>query len=329
MRAVRFRLAIVLFIAALFAGGSAGSAQTPGMAPDVEVAGERMLFTRGPDGPLVLHMVHIVNVGPRRAELIPLPLPEGAVMLDVPPELEMEAGFAVESEPMEAGEARQYVFTYELPWQRLPMPIRRPLFYPTAALELWAEESLLLRGVGLREVGKEDIAGRRFTVYASTDLAPHAQWQVLLETTTGPAASVSERDRLGQRSDPVEIVRANPLAAGLLLAAVIVVIGAVIARRRGARVDAVQADSPLPTSGGDGLREERPHRGGKAAAVARLKEQIVQVDVAYQNDELAQDVYVERRAALRQELMTLLGRGGEAGGDADNATTVETGEEAR
>lgn len=315
-------LALVVLTAA-----SPGSAQTPPEAPDVEIVSERLLFTRGPEGPLVLHMVQLVNVGPRRAERVPLSYPQGALLMDVPDGFEAEGGLLVDPAAMEPGEGRQYVFSYELPWQRLPMPIRRAVLYPTASLEVWAEQSLLLRGVGLRALGEEEIAGRRFTVYFTADLSPHPQWQALLETTSGPGAAVSERERLGQRSDPLDIVRANPWQGLLLVAVLALAATALYVRRRHARGGAVTTGAETgPGGGGVGP-------AGKTGEVARLKEEIVQLDVAFQSGDLAEDVYLERRRALREDLLRLMGSGRGGGGGADGAggaggpSTAERAEE--
>lgn len=327
--ALAFALVFTAFV------GGVTYAQRPAEAPDVEVVTERMLFTRGPEGPLVLHMVQLVNVGPRAAERVPLPVPQGAVWMDVPDDLVAETDVIVDPRPMAAGEARQYIFTYELPWQRLPMAIRRPLFYPTAMLEVWAEQSLVFRGVGLREAGEEDLAGRLFTVYVSGDLAPHPQWQALLETTTGPAAAVSERERLGQRSDPLDIVRADPLRALWPVAAVLLLITVLAVRRAqhrkttgvvvgvpGDGATAVEkatatdvAEGPSAPGEGTAGTGQRAVRGGSAAAIARLKEQIVQVDVAYHQGELDDATYNKRRNALRADLLRLMGRSKGTGED--------------
>lgn len=295
-----------LLLVLLLAGAGTVLAQTPAEAPDVEVVSERLLLTRGPEGPLVLHMVQLVNVGPRPAERVPLSYPEGALLLDVPENLTAADGLLIDPEPMAPGDARQYIFSYELPWQRLPMPIRRAVLYPTAAFEAWAEESLLLRGVGLRAMGEEEIAGRRFTVYFTPDLPPHPQWQALLETTSGPMAAVSERERLGQRSDPLDIVRANPWQ-GFLIAAVVVVAGtALFVRRRHHR----RLGTVNPVEDGNVADGRAP--SGKAGEVARLKEEIVQLDVAFQSGDVAEDAYEERRRVLRRELLRLLGADGSA-----------------
>ena len=110
----------------------------------------------GPGGVQVLHMMELVNAGPRVATAVPLTVPEGARWLEVPDELVAEQDGAVDPRPLAMGEGRRYVMVYEIPWQRLPMPIRRPLLYPTEQLLLWAEaDELELRGVNVHSVGRE------------------------------------------------------------------------------------------------------------------------------------------------------------------------------
>lgn len=344
---VSVRTVAVIVVAAIgmlsaAAGGIAfAQAQglTPGLAPDVEIITERMLFTRGPNGPRVLHMIQLVNIGPRLAEQIPLTIPQGAVWLDVPAELTTMEAVAVDPRPLPVGEARQYVLTYELPWQRLPMPIRRSLFYPTEVLEVWVEtDELIVRGVNLRPVANEEIGGIRFTVLVSTDLQPHPQWQAVLETATGPGAQATQLERIGQRSDPLDIVRAHPLPGLLLLTAVLLVAGAFFAWRvnerkplsatgdadgggdanatsRGESAGAAVPETAGSVSGSSAGTSSVPDRGiATRGEVARLKEAIVQVDVSFQNGELDEDAYVERRNALKQKLVALLGGQTGAGG---------------
>lgn len=300
-------IVVLIAVGLLFSGTDTVRAQIPPEAPDVEVIAERMLFTRGPGGPRVLHMVQLVNIGPRVAEQVPLAAPLGAVWLDVPEQLSAQQDVLIDPRPMAAGEARQYVFTYELPWQRLPMAIRRPLLYPTGVLELWAEtDALTLRGVNVRPDAMEEIGGIHFTVYVSTDLQPHPQWQVVLETTTGPGARASPLERIGQRSDPLDIVRNHPLPGLLLLAVVLLAVGLIIARRINVRTS---AGAMKVTVSPETAQPSAPSGGGRVSTsgeVARLKEAIVQVDVAFQNGDVDEDVYVERRRALKSQLLQLM-----------------------
>lgn len=296
---VVFVLALCIFVGCAFLGTS--FAQTPPEAPDVEIVTERLLFTRGPNGPRLLHMVQLLNVGPRPAEQIPLSVPTGALWLDVPEELEPGENVIVDPRPLAPGEARQYVFTYDLPWQRLPMTVRRPLFYPTEVMELWAEtDALTLRGVNVRPVAEEDIGGIRFTVFVMTDVPPHPQWQVLLETPNAPGARVSPLERIGQRSDPFDIVRAHPLPGAILVVVALLVIGYVISRRK------QNFDVGAPLTGEQSVAGAPRRLDERTGEIVRLKEAIVQVDVAYQNGEMDEDVYAERRASLKSELLQLL-----------------------
>lgn len=311
-------IVVLIAVGQLLSGTDTVRAQIPPEAPDVEIVTERMLFTRGPGGPRVLHMVQLVNIGPRVAERVPLAAPLGAVWLDVPEELSAEQDVLIDPRPMAAGEARQYVFTYELPWQRLPMVIRRPLLYPTGVLELWAEtDTLTLRGVNVRPEAIEEIGGIHFTVYVSADLQPHPQWQVVLETTTGPGARASPLERIGQRSDPLDIVRNHPLPGLLLLAVVLLAVGLFIARRINARTSAGAGKVTVTPERRETAQPSAPSADGRVPAsgdgrvsssdeVARLKEAIVQVDVAFQNGDLDEDVYVERRDALKSQLLQLM-----------------------
>lgn len=299
VRSVVGALCLLLLVPAGFANG-----QTPPTAPDVEIVTERLLFTRGPNGPRVLHMVQLVNVGPRVAEEIPLSVPQGAVWLDVPEELNTGPNVITDPRPLAAGEARQYVFTYDLPWQRMPMVVRRPLHYPTEVMELWTEsDALLLRGVNVRPIAEEEIGGINFTVAVSTDVQPHAQWQVLLETPSAPGARATPLERLGQRDDPLHIVRNYPLAGLLLFALVLLAVAAPIVQRVNARRALARTDVPSEGAAAEAGKVRRAE-----GEVARLKEAIVQVDVAFQNGDMDERTYNERRQALKAELLAVVRR---------------------
>lgn len=311
----RFAFALGLLCALAVVGAGGAAAQTPPEAADVEVLTERFVFSNGANGPIVLHLIQLVNIGPRVAEIVPLSLPDGATSIDASEQLSLEDGILFDPEPLAVGEARQYTLTYEVPWTRAAMPLRRPLFYPTEEITFFAQAGELhLRGVELRELGTEDIGGVELTVYAQRDLEPTAVWQVVIEASA--TADLPSLMPAGQRSDPVEIWANHPLPRLFLLAALLVVGGTVIARvvgRRRSETDdaaepspvAKQKQSPPVEPKGAKATDASPARPARNE-VARLKEEIVRLDVAYHNEELDEDVYKERRGELRRRLISLL-----------------------
>lgn len=302
---------LVLSVAGTVLYGPPVHTQVPEEATDVEVVREHMFFTRGPGGVQVLHMMELVNAGPRVATAVPLTVPEGARWLEVPDELVAEQDGAVDPRPLAMGEGRRYVMVYEIPWQRLPMPIRRPLLYPTEQLLLWAEaDELELRGVNVHSVGREQIGDTEFDVYFMAELQPHPAWHIVLDSSASRAARLPSLAPAGHRSDPVDILRSHPLPR-LLLGVVLVsaVVGMVRRTVSGrftwgrwrARENGGTSDSPRV--GASSAIREGPGANGE---IARLKEEIVRVDVAFDSGELDEDVYAERRDQLKQRLLTLM-----------------------
>lgn len=334
----------VMAAVCVFMYGPLSFAQTPQEAPDVEVVREHLLFTRGPGGVQVLHLVDLVNVGPRVAIAVPLTVPEGVQWAVVPEELIVEQDRVVDPRPLAVGEGRRYTLEYEIPWQRLPMPIRRPVLYPTGELLLWAQAGELeLRGVNLQFSGRQQLEGVELDMYFMAGVQPHPAWQVVLDSSHSRADRLPVLTPAGQRSDPMDILRTHPLPR-LLLGALLVMGAVGLARRLfpgrpsagkangssgaaggsssgasggasgGAGLSPGGASGSLqPSSGasgadrsrGAGARDIRPGLGVHDE-IARLKEEIVRVDVAYHSGELDDDVYKERREQMKRRLLELM-----------------------
>lgn len=311
---------LLLLVLLLPVGLAAGALAAPDEAPDVEVVREHLFLTRGPAGAQVLHMVELVNLGPRPAQRVPLPVPAEAQWEQLPSPVEAGAGGLVDPRPLAVGEGRQYALIYSLPW-REPMVLRRPLLYPTAELWLWAETSgLAVRGVGLVPVGREEIEGLEFAVYHMERLEPHPAWQVVLERPGGGARELPVLMQVGMRSDPAEVLARHPLPrlilAALAVAGIVAGVRRFQARSRAARPDGTGAAGRGGAGGGRAPQAGTGAAGAHALApggreeMERLKDQIVQLDVAFHNGELDEDVYRERRAVLKARLLQLSRNGG-------------------
>lgn len=339
--------AALLLAAPLFAGppAAAQGAAPPAEAPDVSVVREHLFLTRGPAGLQVLHLLELVNWGPRLADRVPLPVPAGAQWDQVPePVAETEEGL-VDPRPMGVGERREYALAYTLPW-REPMVLRRALLYPTDELWLWAEAgSVDVRGLQLEMVGPQVIEGMEFVLYRMDRLEPHPAWQVVLDRPGARAADLPVLARGGMRGDPLEVMGQHPVPRLAVVA--LVLTGAAwgvwrfrtrTRRAQGAGNAAVAlpgrpeektwaacgTGAGLEDRGRTGARVGEQEAGasgagvledgtGVRAEVERLKEAIVQLDVAYHNGELDEDVYRERRAALKARVLHLMGNGGTTG----------------
>lgn len=303
---------IIFSVAALLLVGPAAFAQTPAEAPDVEMLREHLLFTRGPGGVQVLHMMELVNVGPRVAVAVPLAVPETARWLDAPEELLLDEGRAVDPEPLSVGEARRYVLVYEIPWQRLPMPIRRPVYYPTHELLLWAEaDELHLRGVNMQSAGREQIGDQAFDMYFMAEVAPHPAWQVVLDSAHSRTERLPSLMPTGQRGDPVEILRTHPVPRMLLAAAVIIAVIMLAQRWFGGRRSLAELDEAQDAAAGAAENSVQRAPGasvdrGTAQEIAHLKEEIVRIDVAFENGELDEATYTQYREELKDRLVALM-----------------------
>lgn len=305
---------LILLVAAIALWGTHVYAQTPPEAPDVEMMREHLLFTRGPGGVQVLHMMELVNAGPRVAASVPLSVLETTRWIDAPENLILEQQRAVDPEPLAVGEVRRYVLVYEIPWQRLPMPIRRAVYYPTRELLLWAEaDELDLRGVNLQSIGREEIGDEAFDMYFMADLPPHPAWQVVLDSAHSRAERLPSLAPTGQRGDPVDILRTHPaprlILGALLIVGLLMVTQRWLARRRplpqmddlqSARPDEATADSPA-----DATAHAAAGRGA-AYEIAHLKEEIVRLDVAFETGELDEATYKQHRDELKERLVGLM-----------------------
>lgn len=302
-RGRRLRVATAVLVAAAFMlTGGAAFAQTPPEAPDVEVLWELMVLSRAPRGVQVAHLMHVVNAGPRVATSVPLSIPQGARWLDVPDGLIAQENRAVDPHPLRVGEERRYMVVYEIPWQQLPMAVRRELLYPTYELNIWVRAGeLQVRGVNVLSGGTGDFDGVPVEMYAMVDLEPHPQWQIVLDSPASGPARLPELSPLGHRSDPVEILRTHPLSK-LLLGVVVLGAAGVVRRYWPARE---AARSARPGDAGGRAIDERED-------VAALKEEIVRVDVAFRNGELDEATYRELRRELKERLLTLMSAQGRA-----------------
>lgn len=280
-------------------------------APDVEVVREHLFLTRGPAGLQVLHMLELVNLGPRPAERVPLPVPKQAQWEQLPESLEAADGAVVDPRPLGVGEGRQYVLAYTIPW-RDPMVLRRALLYPTEELWIWAETgTLAVRAVRLEPVGQEEIEGVRFAVYRMRQLEPHEAWQVVLDRPGAASAELPVLMRAGMRSDPAEILATHPVPR-LVLAALVLAAAVAGARRLRSRTSRVTAQAQA-AAGGSGKGGTAPVQPAHLAEAERLKDEVVRLDVAFHQGELDEDVYRERRDRLLARLVELSGNGGRGG----------------
>ena|GEM_PF-4565870 len=316
---VRLALAVALLLGGLALHGPAAAQSTaaPEEAPDVSVAREHMFLTRGPSGLHVLHLLELVNLGPRQAERVPLPVPVGAQWEQVPQPVTSAEDGLVDPRPLSVGERREYALAYTLPW-REPMVLRRALLYPTEELWIWAEAgSVGVRGLRLEPVGRQAVEDMEFVLYRMNRLEPHPAWQVVLDLPGARTAHLPVLARGGMRGDPAEVLAQHPVPRLALVA--LVLAGAVWGVRRlrtgvhpaGAAADPVSRRAAVSVAAGAGeLLAEGPAVRGE---IERLKDEIVRLDVAYHNGEVDEDVYRERRAALKARVLQLLGNGGATG----------------
>lgn len=291
---------------------AAAQSSAPAEAPDVEMLWELMILTRGPDGVQVAHLMHVHNFGPSVATAVPLAVAEGARWLETPAGLILEQEVAIDPEPLPVGQQRRYMLVYEIPWQRLPMAIRRPILYPTHEMDLWVRAGELeLRGVNLRAGGRELFEGVEVDTYSMTGLSPHPAWQVVLDSARSGASGLLAQAPLGQRSDPVDILRTHPAPRWLLGAVLLLGLAAAVRRvlpdrpAKGAVDEAAAAGgsaSMEPAVGTDPLAA----RSRAASEIEMLKEEIVRVDVAFDNGELDEDTYKHRRGELKERLLSLM-----------------------
>lgn len=289
--AVVFVMAVAIPFVALTA-----YAQTPAEAPDVEMVWELMVLNRAPDGVQVAHLMHVINMGPRQATSVPLTVPEGARWMDVPEPLLAEDGRAVDPRPLAVGEERRYLVAYEIPWQRLPMAVRRPMLYPTHELHIWVRSGELeVRGVNVRAGGTEDFEGVPVDTYAMVGLQPHPAWQIVLDSGHSGTNRLPSLSPLGHRSDPVDILRTRPLPKIILGVLAVLAVFALIQRMRPARP---QTDAEDVAAAGAA--------SGTAREIEELKAEIVRVDVAFENGELDEATYKELRGRLKERLMALM-----------------------
>jgi len=293
----RRALALALTAAALWLAGSGVRAQAPDEAPDVEVLWELMVLSRGPEGVQVAHLVHLANPGPRPASAVPLAVPEGVRWLNVPAGLITEGSRAVDPQPLDVGEERRYLVFYEIPWQRLPMAVRRAILYPTRELHIWVRTGeLIVRGVNLLAGDRADFEGVPVDTYAMVDLQPHPAWQIVLDSPASAASRLPNLSPVGHRGDPLEFLRAHPLPKVML--ALFAMAGIVTVVRR-ARPGTASGAPHLGGAGGE-------RSAGRKAQIEKLKDEIVRVDVAFRNGELDAATYAERRAELKALLLALL-----------------------
>lgn len=292
--------ALVVAAVAAFLTGAAAYAQTPAEAPDLEVLWELMVLSRAPEGVQVAHLMYVVNMGPRVATAVPLSVPEGVRWLETPAGLLTEGSLAIDPEPLGVDEERRYMLIYEIPWQRLPMPVRRAILYPTHELQIWSRAGeLTVRGVNVLAGGSADFEGVRVDTYAMLNLQPHPSWQIVLDSPSAAAGRLPDLSPVGHRSDPLEILRTHPLPKVMLgVVGLLVVIGA--ARRF------------WPASKGTGGSASAAAVPGTetAAAVrddaAALKDEIVRLDVAFRNGELDETTYNDLRRQLKERLLAVL-----------------------
>lgn len=308
-RAVLFCLMVAL---AAWAGAARPAyAQTPEEAPDVEMLWELMVMTRAPEGVQVVHLMHVANMGPRVATAVPLAVPEGARWVEAPATLILDEGAAVDPEPLAVGEQRRYMVVYEIPWQRLPMAVRRPILYPTHEVDLWVRPGELeLRGVGLQAGGRAQFEGVEVETYRMTDLQPHPAWQVVLDSPLSGSARLLAEAPLGQRSDPVDILRTHPAPRWILGALAVIGLAAVVRRLLpdrsvGARGEGAAPDGPAAAGASSRLAHE----------IELLKEEIVRADVAFESGELDEETYRLRRGELKERLVALMSAQKPAGGE--------------
>gem|GEM_PF-7407 len=302
----------------------------------------------------VLDLITVTNISGEPVSEVRLPVAKGATGLGALPGLRAVEGAEelVDSEPLLPGESRRYTLQYEVPAFRWPSGFAREILHPTERLYLlWSPDELEVSGIGLAPGGVEELAGQLLFVAESAWIAPGTVWQAILRPAAGQSAPGWDA---GTKSLPVlaapdqapgsGIVRAlarAPLAAGVLVAALVAAAAWAAWTARTARVPASPAARPTsparahgsPGAGDRSDGEERapgaaarPERGsgparrgqaggerasagrsaGGAPAVdelARIVRSIARLELAYAEGAVSEGLYRRRRARMMELLV--------------------------
>jgi mono/diheme cytochrome c family protein len=224
---------------------------------------------------------------------ITFPLPEGATNLQFQDGqlgdryLLTEDGFG-DLSPLQPGTGQyQILFAYELPYQRKVKvfhPINRPV---ESVIVLLPEGNIRLESDQLGRSGTKELEGSTFQVFRGASLSPE----------DGLEFSISGRFRPG--GGQFQITQQSSLFIGLGALGVVLIVVGVWLYRRYQIEEGIAPEGSEPAKAPSALDEEDPEA---------LMDAILALDDLFEQGELPEEAYQQRRAELKARLREILGQ---------------------